>query len=139
MSAFVAAAVTAAAATAYSAYQGHEARKDQRRANEKAARAEAVRGQAERAQALRQNRLAASTIFAMGANAGVQGSSGVQGSLAALGTNQGINFQLANSLDALNAERLRALGRAEGHEGQAAIAGAVGQIAGIRVGMGRGG
>lgn len=103
----------AVAGTAYSVHEQRQARKEQRQANARAARIEAVRGQRERARALQANRIASADVFAASANAGVAGSSGVQGSLASFGTQAAVNFNFAEQVDTLNQERMRFLDRAD--------------------------
>lgn len=121
-------AVVAVAGTAYSGYQTNRASQNTRAANRRAARIEAVRAQRERTQAIRQNRIASATILAQAGNAGLVSSSGVQGTLSAQGTSGAANLQFANTVDALNASRLRLLDRAAGAEAQAGIGQSVAQI-----------
>jgi hypothetical protein len=128
MSGFVAAAVTAVVATGVSLYQQNEAREDQQKANRKAARIEAVTGARMRAKALAENRVTQAQIFAQAANNGTQGSSGVQGAQASLGTQAAGNFAFANQVDMLNASRLKAQ---SGADNALANAGLAGQVASI--------
>lgn len=129
MSGFVAAAaVTAVVATGVSLYEQNAARTDQKKANRKAARIEAVTGARNRAKALAENRVTQAQIFALAGNTGTQGSSGVQGGLSALGTEGASNLAFANQVDTLNAQRLKAAGRADSASNVASLAGQVGSI-----------
>lgn len=128
MVAFVSAVVVGS--LVYSAVQGKKAAKEQKRANAKQARIDAVSSQRSRAQALRQNRINASDIFAGATNAGVQGSSAVQGALGSQSTNTAVGLNFATTLEALNQQRLAALSRADGYNANAALGQAVGGIFG---------
>lgn len=128
MSGFVAAAVTAVVATGVSLYSQNESREEAQKANRKAARIEAVTGARNRAKALAENRVTQAQVFALAANNGTQGSSGVQGALAGLGSEGAANFAFANQVDSLNAQRLKAQGRSDS---ASALAGTAGQVASI--------
>lgn len=129
MVAVVAAAVVGAGALGYSAYQSSKARKEQKRANARAERLDQIRSQRERAEALRSNRIQAAEITAMGAAANLQGSTAVQGSLAALFSNEASNLNFANVADELNRQRMQYLSRADSYAGRASLGEVVAGIA----------
>lgn len=114
--------------TVYTQIEARKAQKEEEKANKKAARIEAIKGRNERANALRQNRISAAEIFAQAANAGVQGSSPVQGAIGSLNTRSADAFRTSAGIDQLEQQRIKAITSAQGHQSNIDTATAVGSL-----------
>lgn len=89
-----------------------DARNKTKQANRKAARIDAIQRQRERTRALAENRVNQAALSAQATNAGIQGSSGVQGSIGSFQSTAAANFNFAQSIEGLSAQQQRLLSSA---------------------------
>lgn len=134
---FIAGGIAIATAGA-SIIQSRKAAKQQKAANATARRQENVRALRERQQTIRSQRIANASALTAGTNAGVAGSSMMQGAMASFNTQAAGNMNFVDQMNALTVQRMQQIASAENYQNSAGMWQQASQLAQIGGSLGRG-